>query len=117
MKTFKIIAISLVAVAVASCSGTRDLTPARLPELPLSLTPGQLSADSLSIADIDWWNFYNDSLLVKVINRTLDNNRDLQAARARVAEYERLYGVARLNLTPELSGTAGATYETNDYYG
>lgn len=117
MKLRKIIAISVVAAAVASCSGTRDLTPAQLPELPVSLTPGQMPADSLSIADVDWWHFYNDSLLVTVINRTLDNNRDLQAARARVTEYERLYGIQRLNLAPEVSGVAGFTNETNDYYG
>lgn len=121
MKTNRILTIigavlvAVGAIVTQSCSGVRGLAAPDLAGMPARLAPGY--TDTLSLADTEWWRFYDDSLLCRVINRTLENNRDLLAARARVQEYERLYGVTRLNLMPEVTATAGGSYETNDYYG
>ena len=69
------------------------------------------------MADMEWWRFYTDADLTAIITEALEHNRDLGAAMARVEQARSLYGVARLNLAPELSGIVSADYETNDYHG
>ena len=75
------------------------------------------TADSTTIADLAWWEFYSDSTLCKIIRHTLDHNRDILKAAATVEEMRHLYGIEKVNLAPTLNGIAGATHETNDYYG
>ena len=51
--------------------------------------PGQIASgytDSLTIADLSWWQFYGDSTLRRVIELTLENNKDMLAAAARVEQ-------------------------------
>lgn len=45
---------------------------------------GGVAADSLAIADMEWWRFYGDSILCNIIRHTLANNKDMLAAAARV---------------------------------
>lgn len=105
----------IVAAALfVSCSGTRNLTK---PELTLPATIDGSSVDSLSVADIEWFRFYNDPMLGEIIRRTLENNRDLLKASARIEELRQLYGVNKLNYLPSFSGLIGGNHETNDYYG
>ena len=50
--------------------------------------PGQIASgytDSLTIADLSWWQFYGDLTLRRVIELTLENNKDMLAAAARVS--------------------------------
>lgn len=116
MKTLsKTIYAAIVAAALWSCSGVKDCAAPQL-NLPESFT-GTAVADSLTIADMEWWKFYSDSILVKYIGEALNNNRDVLAAAARVEEMRQLYGVTKLNMTPTVSAMAAADNETNDYYG
>lgn len=46
---------------------------------------------------MQWWRFYGDSTLCRIIERTLDNNRDMLAAAARVERLRELYRVSRAN--------------------
>ncbi len=104
----------VAAAALAGCSATKDCTPPQL-NLPAALTTAQ--ADSMSFADLEWWKVYTDSALVDIITETLAYNRDLLAAAERVRELRELYGVQKLNLTPELTANAYADRETNQYRG
>ena len=106
--------VGLVMAAVTvSCSGTKNLRQPDL-DLPAEVVSGY--ADSLSIADREWWNFYTDSTLCYIIRETLANNRDLLISAARVEELRQLYGVDKLNYLPTVNGVVGATRETNHYY-
>ena len=102
----------LAAMLAASCSVARRCEAPRL-DLPAEIVAGR--NDSLTVADIAWWDFYGDSLLRGIIERTLDNNREMQAAAARVERMRRLYRIAQANRLPELSGSLLADHETNDY--
>jgi len=51
-----------------------------------------------------------------MIDEALTHNRDLLIAAARVDELSQLYGVDKLCYLPTVTATAGASYETNDYY-
>ncbi len=105
---------ALAAVALLwSCSGVRDCAAPRL-DMPRALAGN--STDSLTVADMEWWKFYSDSLLVRYIGEALANNRDVLTAAARVEEMRQLYGVERLNMAPTLTGLVAADNETNDYH-
>lgn len=42
--------------------------------------------DTLSIADMQWWEIYTDTTLQSLIEKTLDNNKDMKIAAARVKD-------------------------------
>ena len=104
----------LLAILLASCSGVKNLTPPQL-ALPEALSGN--AVDSATLADVEWWKLYPDSSLVYIIRETLDHNRDLAAAAARVEQMRQLYGVAKADFFPTLSANAAVDRETNDYYG
>lgn len=105
----------LLAVLASGCSGVKGLKQpeVKIPHNYVSMA----SADSTTIADMAWWEFYADSTVCVIIRKTLDHNHDILKAAATVEEMRQLYGVEKLNLMPEVSGIVGATKETNDYYG
>ncbi len=113
-KTFVIALLGAwAAVMAVSCSVTQDVEKSRL------VIPGRLVAgadDSLTIADRQWYAFYTDSALCKLIRLTLENNRDMLSAASKVEELRRLYGVQKLNMLPTVTGVVGGSYETNDYH-
>ena len=68
MKRIHVITVLLLSAAVlsVSCSAVRKCKD---PELNL---PEQISAghsDSLTIADVEWWKFYGDTTLCRIIER------------------------------------------------
>lgn len=76
-----------------------------------------------SIANMPWWELFGDTVLVRLIGATLENNHDLKAAVARMDEARASIELVRANLYPginySLSGnssvnTAGSGI-TNDY--
>ena len=75
MRNIFISAISL-AMTLASCSGTRGLVTPRLDDMPASFTPGtDPVADSMSIADMAWWEIYSDSTLRHLMRTALEIGR------------------------------------------
>ncbi|MCM1066230.1 MAG: TolC family protein [Muribaculaceae bacterium] len=106
--------VFLAAILLSSCSGVKNLSKPQL-DLPTRLAGN--ATDTATLADVEWWKLYADSALVYIIRQTLDHNRDLGAAAARVEQMRELYGVTKANFFPTLTGLAGANHETNDYYG
>ena len=69
--------LAALTVGFSSCSAVRHC---QAPEVEM---PGQIASgytDSLTIADLSWWQFYGDSTLRRVIELTLENNKDMLAA-------------------------------------
>lgn len=113
MKPMRLLSCMLLLALLASCSAVKNC---RTPELQL---PGQLAgrADSLTAADRAWWEFYADTALCRLIERTLTYNRDIRAAAARVEQARQLYRVRKAERLPEVSVEVLAENETNDYQG
>lgn len=106
-----------VAMLAASCSGTKNLAKPDL-DMPEAYVAGDTAAvDSQSIADINWWEFYADSTLTKIMRIALDNNRDILKAAARVEQSRHLYGVAVAEMWPQVGVNVAYSYETNKYNG
>lgn len=115
MRKFNHYIIIIVAVCLSACSGMKKLTtPNR--EIPDQFTTNTID-DSACIAELNWWEFYADSTLRGFIRKTLDNNKDLLTAAARIDELRELYGIEKANMLPSLSGNVYANDETNDYSG
>lgn len=65
-------------------------------------------AQPTSLADVAWWEVFNDPALQELIRTGVEANRDVQVAVARVFEARAQLGVARAALFPQLD--AGASY-------
>ncbi len=107
-------AAALLILSMSACSGTRNLTAPAI-DMPEKFSGDAI--DSLTYADLRWWEFYTDDNLRYIIDRTLNHNRDFLIAAARMEELRQLYGVARLGLAPELSAVAAGSRESSDYHG
>ena len=105
---------ALLLTAAGGCS-VQKKCPAPELNLPAEIVAGQ--TDSLAIGDMAWWEVYTDTTLCRLIGRTLDRNRNMLSAEARVRELEQLYRVSKAARLPSLGGVVAADYETNDYYG
>lgn len=66
-----------------------------------------------TIANIPWWELFNDSVLVRLIRVTLDNNRDLRAAVARIEEARSSVSIARTDLYPRVNYSIGGSTTAN----
>ncbi|MCM1348680.1 MAG: efflux transporter outer membrane subunit [Firmicutes bacterium] len=119
MKYIHIPVIATMVLLISACNGTRQCASPQL-NLPDSFTGTNnrpIASDSLSMADMAWWNFYGDSILCGLIRIGLENNKDVLIAAARIEEAKALYGAASSELLPTVSGTIYANRETNDYSG
>ena len=115
--TFRTFLLSISGLMMlAACSGTRDLTVTTIAdELPQAYQGAV--ADSLSYADVQWWELYTDRNLRFIIERTLQHNRDFLAAAARVEQLRLQYHSEKLNLTPDISANASAEQERINHSG
>lgn len=102
-----------IVLATVGCSAVRQC---REPQLSLPDRLVNDAPDSTSIADMDWFEFYSDPLLRDVLTATLDSNKDLMGAAARVEQLHELYGASKANLLPQISGQAYGNQETNHYH-
>ncbi len=104
----------LTAVGLTGCSPVRHC---KSPELNLPDRIHETAMqDSLTIADMEWWRFYGDTVLCRIIDRTLANNKEILAAAARVERLQQLYRIKKAERLPVIDGHVQGEYETNDYY-
>lgn len=115
MKRLQILLAAAVAMLLlASCSAVKRC---KSPELNLPQTIAAEQVDSTTIADIEWWSFYGDSILCQLIRRTLDNNKDMLAAAANVERMRQLYRIGKAGRLPNITAPVYANRETNEYHG
>jgi multidrug efflux system outer membrane protein len=92
----------LLACALAGCTVGPDY------KRPVVQTPPawRYASDTAgSLADLDWWEVFQDPVLQRHIRSALEENKDLQVAAARVFEARAQLGVARAALFPEVNGS------------
>lgn len=104
----------IVLIGTVGCSGVKNLTKPNL-DIPQNLF-GENELDSLTIADLGWWEFYGDEYLREIIERVLSENKRLLMAAERVEQAQYLYKVDKSKLLPELSFRLPWNHETNNYY-
>lgn len=96
----RIIILLIVVIITGSCSTSKRCVEPQI-TLPDKVV-AELSKDSLCIADLHWTEIIADTLLRNLIYKTLENNKDLLSASARVQELEKLHRVARADQFPSI---------------
>ncbi len=104
----------LMLILTDSCSPAKFCAK---PELEMPETFGLSATDSTTIADMEWWTMYSDSLLQNLIRKTLEYNKDMLIASERVEEMRLLHRVKKADLFPSLSAKVGGDHEWENYRG
>ncbi len=68
-------------------------------------------SEAQSLADLAWWQVFNDKALQELIAQALTNNYDLQLAVARVEEARAVVGVTASQFSPQVGYQASAGRE------
>jgi|WetSurMetagenome_2_1015567.scaffolds.fasta_scaffold05104_6 outer membrane protein, multidrug efflux system len=76
------------------------------PDYRFQSSQGQPQPDLASLADLAWWEMFNDPALQDLIRTALAQNYDVRLAVARVAEARASVGVSRSFWLPRVGGTA-----------
>jgi multidrug efflux system outer membrane protein len=111
----RIAAGALVALALPGCA----LGPnyARPPTPATDIFRGQEAVESASIADLPWWEVFQDPALGALVREALERNRDLQAAAARVEQARYIAAIARSEFFPTLGYETDATTGNDTFLG
>jgi outer membrane protein, multidrug efflux system len=64
-----------------------------------------------SLADVPWWELFNDPVLQELTRDALRNNYDLRTAAARVEEARAQIGIARSFLYPQINFNGGGSVQ------
>ena len=64
-------------------------------------------AEAASLADLPWWEVFEDPVLRGLVETALENNLDLRKAVARVDRAREGVGIARSEIFPQIGGNAG----------
>src|SRR5689334_23588413 len=96
---------AVAAVLVTGCAVGADYSRPKLP------TPEQYrfvngSSQAESLADLPWWQVFDDPLLQTLIREAIASNLDLRVAAARVEESRARAGVVKSFLYPQVDATA-----------
>src|SRR5262245_23306929 len=104
-----LLAISMMAAAPLGAACTVGANYSR-PPMP---SPAQYrfvnGPEAASLADLPWFQVFQDPALQALIREALGNNLDLRAATARVEEARARAGIAKSFLYPEVNGVANYT--------
>ena len=110
--------ILFAALLLSACAQTSEF---QRPSLPVpNAWPGKTGAESQqAAAQIHWHAFFSDPQLQALIEATLENNRDLRIAAARVVEARAQYSVVRADQLPLLNflGSSNTTHTATDFVG
>ena len=106
-------ALLLMLTAFSSCKVGKSYVRPDL-HLPDSLAQRQ---DSLSFGDRDWWEIYTDSTLRGLITKSLEYNKDMLIAAARVKEMAAQKRISTAALLPDIKGTVTGERELENHGG
>ena len=119
MKKTRYIALLLGAFALATVTSCKVGKKYARPEmaLPERIDSASTLPDTFSIADMQWWTVYTDTILQNLITQTLEHNKDMLAASARIKELAALRRVDLSKIFPQINGRIYADKDATNYGG
>lgn len=100
MRNRLIYALFVIAFAMSSCI----ITPKMMsPDTTIPKHFETNNTDTLSFADMQWWEVFQDTILQKLIVKTLENNKDFKIASAKIEEMARMKNISTAELWPEVN--------------
>lgn len=100
---------------ITSCQIGKKYSRPQL-DIPYRMTDS-LQKDTLTIADMKWWEIYTDTTLQSLIRKTLVNNKDLKIAAAKVNELAALKRISYAKFLPQVNGQVYVDQEAENYGG
>ena len=94
-------AIAALALTASGCTVGPNYERPKL-EPPVQYRGQAAQAAAESLADLPWWQVYQDDVLHGFIRESIAKNLDLRAASARVVESRALAGIAKSYLYPDI---------------
>ena len=116
MNKSEIIVSFLVTLVLSSCKIGKEYTRPDL-NLPEKIEEFVDSADTASVADLPWEHLYADDTLRALIQKALDQNKDLKIAAARVKEMIAAKRISFANMLPGMGADIYAKKERSNYGG
>jgi multidrug efflux system outer membrane protein len=106
MRSFPLVHVAVGAVLLSSCAvGPNYHRPALTP--PDQYYVEQATSEAQSLADLPWWQLFDDPLLNDLIKQALQNGYDARTAAWRVEEARARYGIAQSAYFPQIDYAAG----------
>jgi len=94
---------SLLLLALAACTLGPDY---RRPQIETPTTWRTPVSDTTEVANVPWWEQFQDPALSALVNEAARNSKDLAIATARVEEAYAQYGITRSALFPQVDASA-----------
>ena len=110
----KYLLIILSALLLSSCKIGKEYTKMKL-DMPNQFVTYTL--DSTCFADMKWWDIYADTNLRNIINYTLDNNKDMKIAVAKVKEMAARKKISQADFFPNINANVYGQDEKLNYQG
>lgn len=107
------VVLGVVLAAMVSCGAAVKMCKQPELDLPEEIVAGEI--DSLSIADVEWWEFYGDEVLKGFIEHALENNKDVNIAAAKVEQLRALNRMDRAAWFPKIGASAMIDNEVENY--
>ncbi|BCA55264.1 RND efflux system, outer membrane factor lipoprotein [Nitrospira sp. KM1] len=98
---------AIVSGLLLSCAMGPDYSRPDIPTAD-SFRMAEEGHDLPSLANMPWWELYQDQELQTLIKISLEENKDLERAVATVEEYEARLFIARTDFAPQMTGTVNA---------
>jgi multidrug efflux system outer membrane protein len=105
MPTLLVLAVTVAGCTVGPNYRRPDVTP------PANFRSQLAPAEAGSLADLPWWQVFNDKALQSLITQALADNYDLKVAVARIEQARQQVTVVRADLWPQVGYQANAARE------
>lgn len=112
MKKYLLIILSFL--FLSSCKIGKEYTKLEL-DMPNEFVA--YTQDSTCFADMKWWDVYADTNLRNIISYTLENNKDMKVAVAKVKELAERKKISRSDFFPQLGANVYGQDEKLNYQG
>jgi len=104
----RLLALLSLALLLCSCTVGPDYTR---PDIKAPQSWRIEEKESADVANVAWWKGYDDKVLDGLIEKALQENKDLLIAAARIDEYAAQYGVKRTEFFPQIGAGASFTQQ------
>lgn len=101
----RLLALVGISGLLAACAVGPDYAR---PEIPAgdAFRMAREAADLPSLANMPWWELYQDKELQKLIRIALEENKDLERVLATIDEFEARLFIARTDFIPQMTATS-----------
>lgn len=111
---FKLTFIAILTTTLGSCQLGKHYTR---PQMTIPEVLDSMSMDSTSIGDFPWEQLYTDTTLQALIRKTLEYNKDMLIAGARIKELAAMKRIDWANMFPSITTKIYAEKEGENYGG